>query len=94
MLTYLKRRWENTSADHPEWGHSWWFFEVDARGTVLRQIERYASGPTLRYNSERLEDEFGGLAERPIPPHEQASYEGIEREEFEAVWGGSRQSAE
>lgn len=49
MSTYVKRHWNEPRGDeHDAWGTSWWYFEVDDEGRVLRQIEQYDSGVRLR----------------------------------------------
>jgi hypothetical protein len=45
MPTYVKRHWVELRGDeHNAWGTSWWYFEVDDNGGVLRQVELYDSG--------------------------------------------------
>jgi hypothetical protein len=64
MPTYVKRLWNHLRGDeHDAWGTSWWYFEVDEEGEVLRQIEQYDSGICLRYSEQHLEDEFGVLGQ-------------------------------
>lgn len=61
MPTYVKRHWNQLRSDeHDAWGTSWWYFEVDDEGGVLRQIEQYDSGVCLRYSEQHIQDEFGG----------------------------------
>jgi hypothetical protein len=89
MPSYVKRYWGETRGDeYAAWGPSWWYFEVDSEGWVLRQIEQYGSGVRLCYSTERMEDEFGGIAEKPLDLSE-AGYLAIARQEFESVWGGA-----
>lgn len=85
-MRYFKRYWDEPRGDtHNAWGCSWWYFETDDTGIVSRQVEVYESGPTLRYDTRRLNDEFGGLTDQPLDLGEFASFE-VQREEFERVW--------
>jgi hypothetical protein len=86
MMKYFKRRWEENRGDqHDDWGCSWWFFEIDDGGNVLRQIEEYDRGPKKRYSEENPEDLDGGLSEKPLDLLEFKPYY-ITKEEFEAEW--------
>jgi hypothetical protein len=88
MPTYVKRYWNETRGDeHDAWGTSWWYFEVDSEGWVLRQVEQYDSGVRLSYSEEHEEDEFGMLAEKPLDLSE-PEYSMISPQEFESVWVG------
>src|SRR5688572_29661958 len=44
-LRYFKRYWENRGDENDDWGHSWWYFEIDPANCVHRQIEKYDNGP-------------------------------------------------
>ncbi|WP_035374286.1 hypothetical protein [Pseudoduganella violaceinigra] len=86
MLKHLKRHWNEGRGDEYEsWGTSWWFFEVNVDGEVLKQAELYEVGRLLRYSAAHLEDEFGALAEASIDMSD-AEYTEISPEEFEAIW--------
>lgn len=62
-LRYVKRRWEENRGDrNDEFGHSWWYFEIDPACNVIRQIEQYDNGIILGYNTGMSSDEFGGLS--------------------------------
>jgi hypothetical protein len=83
---YYRRAWDESRGDaHDAWGASEWLFEVDDGGLVLRQIEIYDAGPTLRYNEERPEDEFGGLSMAPLDSAEWEPFS-ITVAEFERAW--------
>ena len=85
-MKYFKRRWEECRADrHAAWGHSWWFFETDEDGTVLRQIEVYDSGPTMRYHDQNPEDSDGMLAAHRLQLAEFQGHE-ITQDEFLEKW--------
>jgi hypothetical protein len=44
-------------------GRSRWYFETDSKCYVLRQVVVYEYLHRLKYNSENIEDEWGGLGE-------------------------------
>lgn len=86
MPTYVKRHWNELRGDeHDAWGTSWWYFEVDDNGWALRQIEQYDSGVRLCYSEQRIDDEFGGLSEKPLDLSEQ-EYITISSQDFDAIW--------
>jgi len=86
MPTYVKRHWNELRGDeHDAWGTSWWYFEVDNEGAVVRQIEQYDSGVCLCYGGQHIEDEFGGLSQVPLDLSE-PTYTAISSQDFEAVW--------
>lgn len=86
MPTYVKRHWNELRGDeHNAWGPSWWYFEVDDEGGVLRQIEQYDSGVRLRYGEQHIEDEFGGLSQALLDLSE-PGYTAISSQDFEAAW--------
>jgi hypothetical protein len=88
MPSYVKRHWNETRGDkYDAWGTSWWYFEVDDDGWVIRQIEQYDSGMLLCYSVEHEDDEFGGLAEKTLDLSE-AEFSAISAEEFESIWRG------
>ena len=85
-MKYLKRYWNESRGDsHDDWGRSWWYFEIDAQGNVLRQVEEYENDMICRYDVTRFEDEFGGLSRIPIK-NTNDGYEEIIKEEFERLW--------
>ena len=86
MPTYVKRHWNDLRGDeYDAWGTSWWYFEVDDEGGVLRQIEQYDSGVRLCYGEQHIEDEFGGLSQVPLDLSE-SGYTAISSHDFEAAW--------
>ncbi|MGZ3182076.1 MAG: hypothetical protein ACXU8N_06505 [Telluria sp.] len=86
MVNYVKRHWNEARSDeYAAWGTSWWYFEVAEDGWVMRQIEQYESGVTLRYDAEHQCDEFGLLCEKPLDLTE-PEYCRIPPREFEASW--------
>jgi len=86
MTRYLKKFWnEGRGDEYDSWGTSWWFFEVNEDGQVVRQAELYESGRLLRYSTAHVEDEFGALAEISTDVSD-TEYLPMSQEEFEAVW--------
>lgn len=85
LAIYLKRHWDE---DWRGWGTSWWFFEVDDEGWVSRQITKYADGKTCCYDREYIEDELGGLAEKPLDVPDEA-YIRLSVQDFESTWQAS-----
>jgi hypothetical protein len=87
-VRYYRRPWNETRGDeHDSWGRSVWFFEIDNEGFPSRQIERYESGPVLKYDATHREDQYGMLGDQRIDRDEFAPYE-ISAEEFSAAWKG------
>jgi len=85
-IQYFRRIWEETRGDeHSDWGCSLWLFEVDTDLNVIRQIEVYDSGVCLKYSQTHVEDEFGGLAEKPLDNEDWSPYV-TSKEVFEQVW--------
>lgn len=86
MPIYVKRHWNETRGDqYGAWGTSWWYFEVDEHGAVVRQIEKYDGGMQLCYCAEHESDEFGGLAEVELDLSE-PEYSPISHQDFELLW--------
>lgn len=83
---YYKRPWDEPRGDaFDAWGSSVWYFEVGEDEYPVRQLERYAHGPVLRYSSVHVEDHYGGLGDQPLDREELAPFE-ITKEEFDAAW--------
>lgn len=86
-MRYFKRYWdEDRGNEHAAWGCSWWYFESDESGVVLRHIEVYDNGPTLHYSTLKPTDEFGFLADQPLEFNDFARFE-TTKDEFELAWG-------
>lgn len=85
-MKYYKKKWDETRGDeYDNWGTSIWYFEIDEKGYPNKQIEEYENGKILKYNSDNLEDEYGGLGGQAIDLEEFAEFE-ITKEEFYKVW--------
>ena len=87
--TWPRRRFPNCTAASfiRAWGHSVWYFEVDADGWPIRQIEVYDVGPVIRYGPEHEEDRYGGLGQASLDDSgEDWSPYAITRGAFERVW--------
>lgn len=91
-MRYYKFFWDESRGDaHDDWGTSWWFFEVTDDGYAERQLERYASGVDLMYErSTHIEDQYGGLAEKPIDRRDWPEVVPIDKPDFEAAWSSAR----
>jgi hypothetical protein len=90
-MRYFKYHWNESRGDaHDDWGTPWWYIEVADDGYVERQVEQYASGACLTYDRAYIEDEFGGLAEKPIEPEDWRVLQPFSAPEFEAVWSSAR----
>jgi hypothetical protein len=82
MAHYYRKRWEEPRGDaHVEWGPSSWFFEV-VGGQATRQVERYDNGPTLRYDTEHDEGDYGHMTYAEFDIEEWAPFE-IDAETFQ-----------
>jgi hypothetical protein len=85
-MRYFKHYWDEPRGDeHNAWGRSSWYFETNEAGVVSRQIEVYEHGPILRYDQNKVDDEFGKLSEALLDIGEFSSFE-IQREDFEQAW--------
>ena len=88
-MRYFRRFWDETRGDEfDSWGTSWWFFEIDEDGYVIRVLQHYGGGQILRYSEEHLSDEYGSLPDRFPDLDDLVDYE-ISRDEFEADWGST-----
>ncbi|MDZ7879657.1 MAG: DUF5071 domain-containing protein [Saprospiraceae bacterium] len=83
---YYKRFWNETRGDMYEaWGTSWWYFETNTEGVILKQLEEYENGIIQCYDLIKPENRFGGLGELPLPLTEFKEYE-IFKEDFYDLW--------
>jgi hypothetical protein len=88
-LRCYRRAWDESRGDqYDSWGRSVWYFEVAEDGYAVRQIEQYEHGPTLKYDATHPEDDYGGLAEKPLDLHEFAAFE-ITPAHFAAAWNAT-----
>jgi uncharacterized protein (DUF433 family) len=88
---YYKRFWEESTGNEltNSWGCSTYYFETEANFAVLRQMEIFENGQVLKYNTEYLDDKFGGLSEVPLDFEDFEPYR-ITRDEFETRWQTSQ----
>src|SRR5687767_13667626 len=84
---YFKRSWDETTGDEltADWGHSIYYFETDSQFDVLRQLQVFENGKILKYDTEYVDDKFGGLAES-FPGIKEFNQYRISKEEFEQLW--------
>jgi uncharacterized protein (DUF433 family) len=87
ILNYYKRKWEETTGDDltNSWGVSTYYFETDDVGTVKRQLQLFEKGQVLKYDTDYIEDKFGGLSEVSLDLEEFNLYY-IPSDEFERIW--------
>lgn len=85
MKTYFKYHCQEPLLKE-EWGWSKWYFEIDEDGYCSRQMELYETGPDLRYDVNKSEDEFGGLGQGKIEGEFKNDLTPISHSEFEQVW--------
>jgi hypothetical protein len=76
-VRYFQYHWRDSPHDHPDWGDSTWYLEVDDSNVVAGQWEVYDGGVVLRYDHQRLMDEYGMLADQRFDA-DNASAEGFE----------------
>ncbi|QGV79644.1 hypothetical protein [Streptomyces ficellus] len=96
MTTWMRCHWDE--------GDTWFYFEVDSDGWVIRQVElegpelipvaaaSVAEGQRAR-DAGRLDEydgRFGITAESPVSEWEGHDPEQLTFEEFEEVWGSAR----
>lgn len=89
-MNYYKRHWneptEDPSTDH--WGHSTYYFETNHKGIILRQLQQFENGQTLKYDLEYIDDKYGGHPEVPLNLLG-FKYLEIEQTTFETVWNNA-----
>jgi uncharacterized protein (DUF433 family) len=84
---YFCRPWSETTSEPltNDWGTSVYYFETDNLMNVLRQLEVFANGRVLKYDTEYTDDQFGGLSEVVLDAQEFAPYK-ISPKVFEDHW--------
>lgn len=85
---YFRRRWDDARSDEwSSWGPSWWLFETNEQGKVLRQLEVYEDGPALHYDDLNPKDRYGGRSTvTSLWELEDWSEWEIDKETFEELW--------
>lgn len=87
-MKYFKRIWNKSDGElHEGWGSATFYFEVDESAFPIRQIEIYESGKVLKYDSNTLYDEHGGLGDQALDLEEFKEFE-INQNEFHSAWQG------
>ena len=83
---YFKRHFDEIRKEESEiWGSCNYYFETNQTGEVIRQIEVYDNGKTLKYSEEDWEDEFGFLSDQPLNMDDFENFT-ITEEQFEIIW--------
>lgn len=86
-MHYFKRHWTETTGEEltDSWGQSTYYFETDSELCVVRQIQVFANGKVLKYDTTYIDDKFGGLSEMPLDADEFNEFR-IDNIEFEELW--------
>jgi uncharacterized protein (DUF433 family) len=86
-VKYFKREWNGTTGGEltDSWGTSTYYFETDDEGNVNRQLEIFQNGKVLKYDTEYIEDKFGGLSQVPLDFEDFDQYR-IHAGEFDRLW--------
>lgn len=86
-MNYYKRDWNETTGEDltDSWGKSTFYFETDNDNNVLRQIQLFENGKTLKYDSDHLGDDFGSLSDQPLDREEFEEFK-TTQSEFEIIW--------
>ena len=85
-MQYYKRHFhEPRSGQTEDWGTCDYYLETNDNGEVLRQIEVYGNGKTLKYSQQFIEDEFGFLTDQPISLSDFENL-AITKSDFEFQW--------
>jgi hypothetical protein len=83
---YYKRHFDEPRTEQAEiWGTCDYYFETNQNGEVLRQIEVYKNGKTLKYDVKFIEDKFGFLADQPLDLSDFENFV-ITKTDFELEW--------
>ena len=87
MALHFKRHWNETTGDEltDKWGTSDYYFETDEEGNVLRQVQIFANGNCLKYDSDYVDDKYGGLSEVVLDIFELKEFQ-IDQSIFNEVW--------
>lgn len=84
---FFKRYWNETTGDTKTdgWGPSWYYFETETNGDVLKQIVVYKEGGIQKYSPLHVEDAYGGLSEIALDLTDDG-YEKMSKSDFFALW--------
>ena len=65
---YFKKFWNESSGEEltDSWGNSTYYFETDENLNVLKQVQIFQNGNTLKYDNRKIEDEYGFLTNYPL----------------------------
>lgn len=83
---YYKRHFDETRIEQStNWGTCDYYFETNQDGVVIRQVEVYSNGITLKYSEQFIEDEYGFLADQPLDLFDFENFT-ITKNDFEIQW--------
>jgi len=59
-LRYFKKFWDESTGEEltNSWGNSTYYFETDENLNVIKQIQKFENGKSLKYDEQNYEDEF------------------------------------
>jgi hypothetical protein len=82
----FRRGWDEDRGDrYASWGTSTFYLMLDNEGYAHVQVEAYADGTVIAYDTEHDEDQYGGLTYAQLDLDEFAPYELGEQEFFEEL---------
>ena len=85
-MNYFTQIWDEEREDeYASWGTSIWYFETNDADEVLKQITVYKSGKVAKYDTDKQEDEFGGLCEGALTIDD-CDGDVITKDEFYTLW--------
>jgi uncharacterized protein (DUF433 family) len=89
-MHYYKRPWKQTSGSEQtgEWGEITSFFETNETYYPVRQLDVFANGNALKYDTLYHRDRNGALFQFELNPDEFEAFR-ITAEEFELAWGNT-----
>jgi hypothetical protein len=84
---FFKRQWNETTGNPKtdDWGTSFYYFQTDKAGNVLKQMVIYDNGKILKYSNLHTEDAFGGLATQDLDLSD-AEYAPLSKNAFFDLW--------
>ena len=84
---YYCRPWPESTGEPltNDWGGSQYYFETDDRLFVQRQLQVFQNGKALKYDTDYVDDKYGGLSEVALDAQDFASFE-ISSAIFEKQW--------
>lgn len=88
-MKHYRFNWDEfRGGEEDHWGKSLWYIEVDNEGWLTRQLEIYENGQVLKYDEDKIEDEYGMLGDQKMTKEELGEFGAklISLEEFNLRW--------